>query len=111
MITDPIKQGLAKGWDHVDGAKLTSSQHFEADVVIIGSGAGGGISAEELAKAGFKVIVVEMGGFKSSSDFAMEEKSAYPDLYQESSGRRTKDKAIAILQGRTVGGSTTVNWT
>ncbi len=111
MIADPIKQGLAKGWDHVDGAKLTSSQHYEADVVIIGSGAGGGISAEELAKAGFKVIVVEMGGFKSSSDFVMEEKSAYPDLYQESSGRRTKDKAIGILQGRTVGGSTTVNWT
>ncbi|MCZ6992519.1 GMC family oxidoreductase N-terminal domain-containing protein, partial [Salmonella enterica] len=31
--------------------------------------------------------------------------------YQESAGRKTADKAINILQGRTVGGSTTVNWT
>jgi choline dehydrogenase-like flavoprotein len=32
-------------------------------------------------------------------------------LYQESAARKTRDKAINILQGRTVGGSTTVNWT
>ena len=111
MFTDPIKQGLARGWDHVDGKLLTEDTTYEADVVIVGSGAGGALSAEELAKAGFKVILVEMGGLKSSSDFKMEEKDAYPDLYQESAGRRTKDKGIGIFQGRTVGGSTTVNWT
>lgn len=111
MITDPIKQGLSRGWDHVDGTRLTEATTFEADVVIIGSGAGGGISAEELSKAGLKVIIVEMGSFKSSSDFKMEERNAYPDLYQESAARRTKDKGIGIFQGRTVGGSTAVNWT
>lgn len=111
MIADPIKQGLERGWDHIDGAKLTQDLHLEADIVIIGSGAGGGISAEELAKSGLKVIIVEMGGLRSSSDFDMEERTAYPNLYQESSARRTKDKAIGIFQGRTVGGSTTVNWT
>lgn len=111
MIADPIKQGLASGWDYIDGTKLTEDTVYEADVVIVGSGAGGGISAEELSKAGFKVIIVEMGSLKSSSDFKMEEKYAYPDLYQESAARRTKDKGIGIFQGRTVGGSTTVNWT
>jgi choline dehydrogenase-like flavoprotein len=111
MIVDPIQQGLEKGWDHIDGAQLTEDLHLEADIVIIGSGAGGGISAEELAKAGKKVIIVEMGGFRSSKDFDMEEKTAYPNLYQESAARRTKDKAIGIFQGRTVGGSTTINWT
>ncbi|HUP29503.1 MAG TPA: GMC family oxidoreductase N-terminal domain-containing protein, partial [Usitatibacter sp.] len=39
------------------------------------------------------------------------EREAYPRLYQESAGRQTRDKAITILQGRCVGGSTTVNWT
>jgi hypothetical protein len=34
-----------------------------------------------------------------------------PALYQESAARKTADKAINILQGRCVGGSTTVNWT
>jgi len=41
----------------------------------------------------------------------MRESEAYPNLYQESAGRKTKDKGINILQGRSVGGSTTVNWT
>lgn len=111
MKSDLIKQGLAAGWDHIDGTQLTQSTTYEADVVIIGSGAGGGIAAEELTKAGKKVIIVEMGGFKSSSDFSMKESIAYPDLYQEAAARRTKDKGINIYQGRTVGGSTTVNWT
>ena len=41
----------------------------------------------------------------------MKEADAYPHLYQESASRKTADKAINILQGRCVGGSTTVNWT
>ena len=32
-------------------------------------------------------------------------------LYQEGGARATSDGAIAVLQGRSVGGSTTVNWT
>jgi choline dehydrogenase-like flavoprotein len=40
----------------------------------------------------------------------MLEREAYPQLYQESAARKTKDKGINILQGRAVGGSTTVNW-
>jgi len=54
---------------------------------------------------------VEEGALKSSKDFKMREADAYPALYQESAARKTTDKAINILQGRTVGGSTTVNWT
>ena len=41
----------------------------------------------------------------------MRESEAYPELYQESAARKTKDKAVNILQGRCVGGGTTVNWT
>lgn len=84
---------------------------LHCDVVIVGSGAGGGISAEILARSGLKVIIVEEGPLKTSSDFKMKEKQAYADLYQEVAGRLTKDKGIQILQGRSVGGSTTVNWT
>jgi choline dehydrogenase-like flavoprotein len=80
-------------------------------VVIVGSGAGGGTAAEILTVAGLNVVMIEEGPFKSSSDFRMRERDAYPQLYQESAGRQTKDKGIVILQGRAVGGSTTVNWT
>jgi choline dehydrogenase-like flavoprotein len=111
LIPDPIKAGLARGWKVTDCATLAESRVIEADVVIVGSGAGGGVSAEILALAGLKVVIVEEGALKSSSDFKMREAEAYPTLYQESAARKTADKAINILQGRTVGGSTTVNWT
>lgn len=55
--------------------------------------------------------MIEEGPLRTSRDFHMLEREAYPQLYQESAGRRTKDKGIVILQGRAVGGSTTVNWT
>lgn len=83
----------------------------EADVVIVGTGAGGGTAAEILAARGLQVVMIEEGPHRTSADFHMREAQAYPDLYQESAGRKTKDKSITILQGRSVGGSTTVNWT
>jgi len=111
LIPDPIEAGIAKGWKIVDGATLDADRTLEADVVIIGSGAGGGVTAEILARSGLSVIVVEEGALRSSRDFKMREAEAYPSLYQESAARKTLDKGINILQGRTVGGSTTVNWT
>jgi choline dehydrogenase-like flavoprotein len=111
MIDDPIRIGLASGWKVVDAARLAAPRDFTADVVVVGSGAGGGVTAEILAQAGLDVIVVEEGPLLGSSDFHMREREAYPTLYQESAGRQTRDREITILQGRSVGGSTTVNWT
>ena len=111
MIADPLRDGIAAGWKVIDAATLDRDLVLEADVVIAGSGAGGGVTAEVLAQAGLSVVIVEEGPLRSSSDFRMREREAYPQLYQESAGRQTADKAITILQGRSVGGSTTVNWT
>ena len=111
MIRDPIREGLAAGWKVTDAATLDRDLALDADVAIVGSGAGGGVTAEILAAAGLDVVLVEEGALRSSSDFHMLEAEAYPQLYQESAARKTLDKAITILQGRCVGGSTTVNWT
>jgi choline dehydrogenase-like flavoprotein len=110
-IDDPIAAGLARGWHVVDASALGSPQQVECDVTIIGTGAGGGVAAELLARAGLSVVLVEEGPLKSSRDFRMREAEAYPSLYWDSAARKTRDKAITILQGRSVGGSTTVNWT
>jgi len=108
---DPIQLGLAAGWDVTDASTLRADRRIEVDVAIVGSGAGGGVSAEILTRAGLSVLLIEEGPLKSSRDFRMREAEAYPALYQESAARKTADKAINILQGRSVGGSTTVNWT
>jgi len=109
-VTDPIAEGLAR-WTTYDGSRLDRDISLEADIAIVGSGAGGATSAEILSAAGFKVLLIEEGPLRSSRDFDMQEPRAYASLYQEGIGRTSKDGAITILQGRAVGGSTLVNWT
>lgn len=83
----------------------------EYDVLIIGSGAGGGVAADRLSQRGLRVALIEMGPGKKTKDFVLKESAAYENLYQEAAGRKTKLGNIGILQGRTLGGGTTVNWT
>ena len=111
QVNDPIKEGLKRGWKVLGGAFGAPPENITCDVAIIGSGAGAGVTAELLCNAGLSVVIIEEGPLKSSSDFNQKESEAYPQLYQESAARKTEDKAINILQGRCVGGSTTVNWT
>jgi choline dehydrogenase-like flavoprotein len=111
VIPDPIAAGLARGWNVVDASRLDHDLTLDCDAAIVGTGAGGGTAAEILANAGLRVVLLEEGALKSSRDFRMREADAYPELYQESAARKTQDKAITILQGRCVGGGTTVNWT
>src|SRR5690606_23142665 len=55
------------------------------------------------------VLGVEAGGLVTAADYDQRELSMLPLLYQEAGLRATADKAIAILQGRGVGGSTLHN--
>ncbi|HEY8210273.1 MAG TPA: GMC family oxidoreductase [Myxococcaceae bacterium] len=93
------------------GDELTSDTEVTAQVCIVGSGAGGAVLANELCARGLDVVLLEEGGYYTRRDFNMDEAWAYPHLYQEVANRATDDLAIRILQGRAVGGTTTVNWT
>ncbi|MBX3607981.1 MAG: GMC family oxidoreductase [Piscinibacter sp.] len=110
-LPDPVRDGLTRGWLVAGGAHAPLPERIECDAAIVGSGAGAGVTAELLSRAGLRVVMVEEGPLKSSTDFHQRESEAYPTLYQESAARKTADKAVNILQGRCVGGSTTVNWT
>ncbi|MDC0178434.1 GMC family oxidoreductase [Woeseiaceae bacterium] len=90
---------------------LSTDRSLTPEVCVIGSGAGGAVLAAGLAEAGIKTILLEEGGYHTKSDFDMDEARAYPMLYQDRGTRATADAAITILQGRSVGGGTTVNWT
>ena len=89
---------------------LRKDQTIECDVCVIGSGAGGAWTAHELVKQGKRVVMLEEGGYHTRREFDMTEARAFVNLYQELGDRGTDDLAITILQGRSVGGGTTVNW-
>jgi choline dehydrogenase-like flavoprotein len=94
-----------------DGSAQTADLDLKADVCIIGTGAGGAVTAAVLAEAGIDVLLVEEGGYYTSADFTMREKDTEPRLYQEGMTRTTADAGIAVLQGKAVGGTTVVNYT
>jgi choline dehydrogenase-like flavoprotein len=90
---------------------VTESRIEECDVCIIGSGAGGGTLAANLTAAGKRVVMLEAGPYYTRKEFALHEAAAFQNLYQERGTRATDDQAITIMQGRNVGGGTTINWT
>jgi len=94
-----------------DGSAATGDLELKADVCIVGTGAGGAVTAAVLAEAGYDVLMLEEGGYYTSNDFTMRERDVTPRLYQEGGTRATKDVGISILQGKAVGGTTVVNWT
>jgi choline dehydrogenase-like flavoprotein len=93
------------------GSEIADLPSVEVDFVVVGSGPGGSAAAAVLTAAGARVAVLEEGGHYTRRDFNMQESWAYPALYQEHGNRATEDLSIMILQGRNVGGGTTVNWT
>ncbi|KAI8818375.1 uncharacterized protein EV422DRAFT_602417 [Fimicolochytrium jonesii] len=83
---------------------------LHCDVVIVGSGAGGGLVAAELTKEGYNVIVLEKGRYNHPTELSYEEADCYKQLYEAAGGLLTEDGGIRIAAGSTFGGGTFVNW-
>jgi len=67
---------------------------YEADAVVVGSGAGGGVIAAALAEAGQRVIVLEAGGAFEEADFNGYELWAYQNLYWRGGPNPTADMNV-----------------
>ncbi len=83
---------------------------LEADVIVVGSGAGGGVVAADLASAGRSVVVLEAGPFVDEASMPTNELDAYVRLYLERGLLSTWDGSVLFLAGSGVGGGTLVNW-
>jgi choline dehydrogenase-like flavoprotein len=82
----------------------------EADVCVVGSGAGGGLIAGVLAQEGLDVVVLEAGGNFNEPDFAGLELAAFQQLFWRGGPTPTADFNVTLLAGATLGGGPTVNW-
>jgi choline dehydrogenase-like flavoprotein len=80
------------------------------DVVVVGSGAGGGVVAGELAQRGRDVLLLEAGPHLHAEDFTRWEAKATHDLFWPLRlGHVGNGEMLAFLAGRCVGGTTTIN--
>ena len=104
IAPDPLPTGV------VTGTSLAMDVERRADVVVIGTGAGGAVTAARLAEAGYEVVILEQGGWLTRSDFTEDEPALTERLYADGGLRATDDLSVSLVQGQTVGGSTTVNW-
>jgi choline dehydrogenase-like flavoprotein len=89
---------------------ISEDTTLDADAVVIGSGAGGGVVAGELALAGKSVVVLEKGGYNNEANFTLQEAQANPELYLKRGTLTSKDLGVIVLAGSTLGGGTVVNW-
>ena len=84
---------------------------LEADVVIVGSGAGGGLIAGRLATAGMKVVVLEAGRYTNEADFNQLEIPAYQERFWRGGPTPSADLNMSLQAGAGLGGGTVINWT
>jgi ferredoxin len=82
------------------------------DVVVVGSGAGGGVVAGELAHRDRKVLLLEAGPHLTAADFVRWESKAAHDFWwplRMAMVDGGAGGAVPIIGGRCVGGTTTMN--
>jgi choline dehydrogenase-like flavoprotein len=94
----------------IQGNGRTENVHDRADVVVVGTGSGGGTLAAYLAERGWDVVMVEKGAFLRAEEFSQREEDAMGDF----NGRRgldsTTDNAVFLNYAEAVGGSTVHYW-
>jgi choline dehydrogenase-like flavoprotein len=83
---------------------------MSADVCVVGTGAGGGVVAKELAEGGLSVVMLEDGELLRQSEFTARPRNLTPRLYRDGGQTVTLGTPpIVIPLGKAVGGTTILN--
>ena len=95
----------------IEPLNIDSDTALDCDVVVVGSGAGGGTAAAVLSQAGLDVIMIEAGAYFTETDFDGAELSGFDRLYLNGGGMASVDGSVGLLSGRGLGGTTLINYT
>ncbi len=108
---NPVREPEPRWMDNVlTPDDLEPITEIEADVVVIGTGAGGGVMAAELAEQGLGVAVLEAGMFRGRKHFAGSPHERLQRFYTDAGMTfSVGNTLVSIPTGRMVGGSTAIN--
>ena len=94
----------------MDVIRPTSSQRIDADVVVIGSGAGGACVADVLTRAGLSVVMIEEGPYVPPQAAPANATEAMPLTWRCGGLTAALGRPpVAYAEGRCVGGGTEIN--
>ncbi|GAB2587191.1 GMC oxidoreductase [Paractinoplanes abujensis] len=82
---------------------------LEADVVVIGSGAGGAIIAARAAQAGLSVLVLEAAQYRNEADFRQIDSIGAATMFLRGGSLWSSSGQMGVLAGATLGGGTVIN--
>ncbi|MFZ0699984.1 MAG: GMC family oxidoreductase N-terminal domain-containing protein [Thermoplasmata archaeon] len=105
-----VPSGLPDPLDGLSPVRPDRDVEEEVDACVIGSGAGGGVIAERLVRAGYSTVVLEAGAWFTHRSYPRVERDAQRQLFAGGGLLTTRNGAIGILAGATVGGGTAINW-
>jgi choline dehydrogenase-like flavoprotein len=92
------------GWNARRDLTLT------ADVIVVGTGAGGAVAAALMAEAGLDVLMLEEGVLHTTKSFSTDVLATLRALYRDAGTSAIGGRpGIIFAEGRCVGGSTVIN--
>ena len=108
----PVHGSPGKGfpYEFTTLSKDTATASLEVDVVVIGSGCGGGVCAKNLAESGLDVVVCEKSYHWPPEHLPMTPEASSNHLFMNGGLIPSDDSSVAIIAGSAFGGGGTVNW-
>ncbi len=108
----PVHAKRGKGFDYefIQFSPGPQPEIVQTDVVVVGSGCGGGVCAKNLAEAGHGVVVVEKAYYFPTEHLPMSETDAAIHLFMNGGMTTSDDGSIGMIAAEAFGGGGTVNW-
>ena len=108
----PVHGKPGKGFDYsfLEIPPGEDQEVVETDVVIVGSGCGGGVCAKNLAEAGHRVLVTDRAYHFPAKHLPMSSTDAGIHLFHNGGVDTSDDNSVAFVAGQAWGGGGTINW-